>query len=154
MVRDESEVLETLKRQKPHQLIQTWWNAMAQDFGLQVCNHINPARKDHMQRAMAEGMLDHLGKIEQALRSNPYYSGQNPRNKAADLDWFLKPGKWQQVISFGSGSHKKEYTYKEALAHCQKLNITKDVPGCLFDFDQEKKTWIMKESPQQKKNVA
>lgn len=144
---DEKQVLETLKRQKPHELIVTWWNAMAQDIGLTVCNHLSPARKDHMQRAMTEGMLDNLAQLEQALRSNAYYSGKNEQGKAADLDWFLKPGKWQQVIDFGSGSGgslKKEYTYTEAIDYCVKFNGShKDAPTCLFEIT-DKKTWIKK----------
>jgi len=148
---DEKQVLETLKRQKPHELIVTWWNAMAQDVGLTVCGHSNPARKDHMDRAMAEGMLDHMAEIEQALRTNAYYSGKNPQNKAADIDWFLKPGKWQQVISFGGGAHKKEYSYKEAIQYCIKYNGSeKGAPTCLFEIT-DNKTWIMKKKPPQKK---
>ena len=152
---DEKEVLETLKRQKPHELIVTWWNAMAQDIGLTVCGHQHPARKDHMDRCMTEGMLDNLAKLEHALRSNPYYSGKNDHNKAADIDWFLKPGKWQQVLGFGAGgNHKTEYTHKEAVEYCQKIGKIKNMPANLFDFQEETKIWTLKDSPKQKKQVA
>jgi hypothetical protein len=137
---DESEVLETLKRQAPHQLFVTWWNAIAKDAGLVICTDTFRNRSPEVQRVCDEGILEHLATLEKALASNPWYSGANDQGWVADLDWFLKDGKWQQVAKIGEGHTAKPMSYKQALNEYTKLKGTSaGFPGDLFEHIGNKK---------------
>jgi len=133
---------ELLKRQAPHELFVTWWNAVARQHGLVVCNQKKAGRSKEVARVISEGFLENLPQVERGLKENPWYAGANDQGWVADIEWILKPGKWQQVARFVSTKKARAFTYKEALDYCQKHMLSPDLPK---HFEQvEGKKWRLK----------
>ena len=133
---------EQLRRQAPHELFITWWNAIARQHGLTVCNHKKAGRSKAVARVMAEGIMEQLPAVEKGLKENPWYSGGNDKTWVADVDWLLKEGKWQQVARYVNQKKGRPLSYKEALAYCDKHMLSKDLPQ---HFEQvEGKKWRLK----------
>jgi hypothetical protein len=140
----ENEMLERLRIQNPYQLIVTWWNVIAKEHGFVLCMSDNFHRPEKIDRAITEGMVDNLDRIELALKSNPFYSGQNDTSWVVTLDWLLKEGKWTQVVDRG-GPRTRLFEYQKALDYFAKRfgppSPTNPFPGNAFEKDEASGKW-------------
>ncbi len=138
---------EQLRRQAPHELFITWWNAIARQHGLEVCTNKKAGRAKAVARVMSEGIMDHLVEVEKGLRENPWYSGANDKTWIASVDWLLTEGKWQQVARFVNQKRGRPLTYKEALKYCEKHMLSTDLPKHFEKVEQggnKKPLWRLK----------
>lgn len=140
----ENEMLERLRIQNPYQLIVTWWNVIAKEHGFVLCSTDNFHRPGKVDEVIKQGFIDHLDRIELALKSNPFYSGGNDTGWVVTLDWLLKEGKWTQVVD-RAGPRTRLFDYKKAIDHFTKRkgppSHSNPFPGNMFEQDQATGKW-------------